>query len=319
MLRSILVPLDGSSVGEHALPMASKIARRSGAAITLVHVHVPIINVYMGEWNLGGVPIVDERMDAEQRALEETYLKSVRTRFATDNLAITCVILDGPVVHSLVDYAESIHADLVAMTTHGHGSFSRIWLGSVADAFVRHSTVPTLLIRPTGDQQYAPSPTDQPWPIRRMLIPLDGSASAERILEPACNLGDVLGVEYCLLRVIEPLDAHDRSAGDVDDMEHPLMRSRHSEAYAYLVGIAARLRAQGRVVHTHVGVGRQPARAILDMAQDDNIDLIALATHGRSGVPRLLLGSVADKIVRGAERPVLLIHPQAQPHATLDG
>jgi len=291
-LQSILVPLDGSRFAEHALPVARHLAQCSGATITLAHVHVPIMNVSFGAWNMGGVPIVDERMDAEVRQYEQSYLESLRERFADDDLNITCTMLYGAVVPTLTEYAADMHADLVIMTTHGHGAFSRVWLGSVADAFVRHSDIPTLLIRPEAEEE-ASLPVDQSWSIRRMLIPLDGSALAERMLEPACRLGDLLDAEYWLLSVVEP----------------PAAGEHQREAHAYLDKVATDLQAQGHTVQTHVAVG-QPARTILDVAQQQQIGLVALATHGRGGLSRLLLGSVADKVVRGAEIPVFLVHPQ---------
>ncbi|HEY0601702.1 MAG TPA: universal stress protein [Herpetosiphonaceae bacterium] len=292
-MQSILVPLDGSRFAEHALPAARQLALRSGAMLSLVHVHVPIINVSLGMWNMGGVPIVDERMDAEVRQYEQAYLQSIRERFAADDLQITCEILHGAVVPTLTEHAADMHADLVIMTTHGHGAFSRVWLGSVADAFVRHSDIPTLLIRPAAEAD-TPTPKDQLPSIRQMLIPLDGSELAERILEPACRLGDLLDVDYWLLSVVEPSEAGEQERA----------------AHAYLDKMARELREQGHTIHTEVAVG-QPARTILDVAQQHEIGLVALATHGRGGLSRLLLGSVADKVVRGAETPVLLVRPQA--------
>lgn len=291
-MQSILIPLDGSRFAEHALPVARQLALRSGAMLNLVHVHVPIMNVSMGAWNMGGVPIVNEQMDAEIRQYEQTYLQSIRERFAADDLQISCDLLYGAVVPTLREHAADMHADLVVMTTHGHGAFSRVWLGSVADSFVRHSDIPTLLIRPTADEEGS-IPTDQPWSIGRILIPLDGSTLAEHILDPACRLGDMLDVEYWLLSVVEASEAGEHEAA----------------AHAYLDKLATELREQGHTVHTEVAVG-QPARMILDVAQQREIGLVALATHGRGGLSRLLLGSVADKVVRGAEMPILLVHPQ---------
>ncbi|HEY0736100.1 MAG TPA: universal stress protein [Herpetosiphonaceae bacterium] len=292
-MQSILVPLDGSHFAEQALPVARALALRSGAMLNLVHVHVPIINVSLGMWNMGGVPIVDERMDAEVRQYEQDYLQSIRERFAADDLQITCEILHGAVVPTLMEHAADLHTDLVIMTTHGHGAFSRVWLGSVADSFVRHSDIPTLLIRPAAEADSS-IPDDQPWSIQRILIPLDGSELAERILDPACQLGDMLDVDYWLLSVVEPSDSD----------------ATQRAAHAYLDKMASELREQGYTVHTEVTVGN-PARTILDVAQQREIGLMALATHGRGGLSRLLLGSVADKVVRGAEIPVLLVHPQA--------
>lgn len=305
MVHSILVPLDGSPFAEHALPVACQIARRSGATIALTHVHVPILITAIGPWQMGGVPVVDERMDAQIREYEQQYLATLCQRYAADGLTITCELLHGPIVPALEEYAADIHADLVIMTTHGHGSFSRVWLGSIADAFIRHSTTPTLLLRPGAEET-----VDQPWTIRRMLIPLDGSALSERILTPACRLGDLLGVEYRLLMVITPLTAEiERAAQEGSPLNASATRSKHDMAQTYLDHVAADLRAQGRAVQAQVVVGHNPAQMILDVAQREAIDLLALATHGRGGLSRLLIGSVADKVVRGAKTPVLLVHP----------
>lgn len=313
MVHSILVPLDGSPFAEHALPVACQIARRSGATIRLAHVHVPILNVALGPWQMGGVPILDEQIDAQIRDYEQQYLATLCQRYAADGIDITCELLHGPIVAVLEEHAAEIDADLVIMTTHGHGSFSRVWLGSVADAFIRHSTTPTLLLRPDEEQ-----PIDQTWTIERMLIPLDGSALSERILAPACRLGDLLGVAYRLLMVITPLATEvERATPENSPLEDPATRSKHDMAQTYLDQIAADLRAQGRTVDTQVVVGSHPAQAILDVAQREAIDLLALATHGRGGLSRLLIGSVADKVVRGAKTPVLLVHPR-ETHGSAD-
>jgi nucleotide-binding universal stress UspA family protein len=198
--------------------------------------------------------------------------------------------------------------DLVVMTTHGRGPLSRLWLGSVADAFLRRSPAPLFLIRP---REGAPDLAAGPGP-RHILIPLDGGPLAEQVLGPAVALGQPVGADYTLLRVLPPAVAVVfEPAGTpmpvlVDD---PPLQERESQARAYLDQVANRLRAEGLGVRTQVAVDQLVPGAILDAVPDNDIDLIALATHGRAGLPRLLLGSVADKVIRGAAVPVLAFRP----------
>jgi nucleotide-binding universal stress UspA family protein len=306
MFRSILVPLDGSAFGEQALPPALDIARRSGARIELVHVHVvpaPMYAARVANWNYEGT--YDPRGAEKARAyLEET---AGRLRKTAD-VPVTFVLLEGGVADALAEQVRSAKADLVVMTTHGRGPFSRLWLGSVADAFIRRSTVPVLLLRP---REGTPAGAVGPNP-RHVLIPLDGSPLAEQILVPAVALAQPTGADYTLLRVIPPVVAAVFEPAGVAApvlVDEPSLQERKSQAQAYLQDVAHRFRAPGLDVRTQVVVDPVVPEAIFQAAQDNDIDLIALATHGRAGLPRLLLGSVADKVIRGASVPVLVFRP----------
>lgn len=314
MLKTLLVPLDGSAESEQALISAGTLARRSGAALRLVHVHVPILDVYMGSWNMGGIPIVDEALDVEQRASEQAHLEAVRDRLIAEGYTVSCTLLDGTVAVALADYAAASQPDLVVMTTHGRGALSRLWLGSVADRFIRSCCVPTLLVRPQAAGRIAAQKPDGA--SHRMLIPLDGSALAEQIVKPACAVGELLAAEYYLVQVVEPLNSSPwRMAGTPAAGEYAHTQPQRHAAQAYLHGIASTLRDAGHQVQVHVDVATQPARAILEMADSYAVDIIALATHGHGGLQRLLVGSVADKVVRSTELPVLVLHPQPAPDA----
>jgi nucleotide-binding universal stress UspA family protein len=149
---------------------------------------------------------------------------------------------------------------------------------------------------------------------QHILLPLDGSALAEQILEPALALGDLTRAAYTLLHVVElfVLPGYAPLAQAVH-LDAQMTQAVQTERQHYLDDLAQRLRAGGRQVHTQTILSAQPAVAILDTAQ--GADLIALATHGRSGLARLLLGSVADKVRRGADMPMLLYRPQGSPTA----
>jgi nucleotide-binding universal stress UspA family protein len=304
MYRSILVPLDGSPLSEYALPVACDIGRRSGATLRLLQVHEEL-------------PVIDESVQSLGKDQEWAYLERTRARIiAEQDIHVTIAVRepaskvgrDTPIAGALAADAAATDTDLIVMTTHGRSGLARFWLGSVADALVRVSRVPILSLRPREPVQ----PIDQPPGFRHLLIPLDGSALAEQILEPALALGDLTGAAYTLLRMVEPfvLTVFAPLAKPAE-LDSQITQAALAEAQRYLDDVAQRLRAGGRKVDTLTLLAAQPAEVLLDAAQTHGADLIALATHGRSGLARLMIGSVANKVRRGADMPVLLYRPQA--------
>lgn len=309
MYHSIVVPLDGSVFSEHALPVAATVARRAGAALHLVRVNSAPIVAEVAR----GFSTPDVRFWEEDRA----YLTGVAQRLAsTAGVSASVDVLDGPVVESLLEYAIGRRADLVIMTTHGRGPFSRFWLGSVADQLVSRLPMPLLLVRP---QTALPTLNHEPG-FRRQLIALDGSPRAEAILPPAVELGRLMGSSFVLLRAVEwpPVYGVDLTGYALAGTEIEVFRRLHAEALDYLEKTADRLRREGLEVQTRVADRLHPAAAILEEAAALSCDLIALDTHGRHGVPRLFLGSVADKVVRGAPVSVLL-HRSLTPRPAPEG
>jgi nucleotide-binding universal stress UspA family protein len=301
MYHSLLVPLDGSAFGEQALPLALGIARRAGAALQVVQVHVPYALMYADSMS----PLADVR-EAKYREQERAYLDAVVKRLGVvTGVPVTSALLEGPVPAAvLAEYAVSARADLVVMTTHGRGPLTRAWLGSVADELIRLAPAPVLLVRP---REAAPGLAQEPV-LRHILIPLDGAPLAERILEPAVELGNLMQADYTLLRVVA---AGPVGPGPAEECKPPIEQLR-VEALAYLRHVAEGLQGRGLPIRTQVAVGHHPAVAILDEAQARAVDLIALETHGRRGLRRLVLGSVADKVVRGACTPVLVHRSRAE-------
>jgi nucleotide-binding universal stress UspA family protein len=301
MFRSILVPLDGSTFGEHALPFALSIARRAGARLELVHVHEPLTIPDLP------LPVLEtEDREARQRACD--YLDdAVRRLSALSPGEVIRSLRLGPAADRLCEFVAEEGIDLVVMATHGRGPLSRFWLGSVADELVRRMPAPLLLVRP---QEGPPDLASEPV-LRRILIPLDGSPFAEQILEPAVALGALLQADYRLLRVVPPvlIGGFDTPGARRTGTGGSIAELLETEARTYLKGVGERLQGQLSTVQMRVTLAWPPAVTILDDAQTHSIDLIALATHGRSGLARLLLGSVADKVLRGASVPVLLQRP----------
>ncbi len=303
MYRSILVPLDGSPAAEHALPWALSIAQQEGTSLHLTRVHLPPTPIMVGS-ELAS----DVALDAAIRENERAYLDELADRIRkTSTIPIHATLLEGAIADAIEDHGKSIKADLLVMTTHGRGAFARFWLGSVADKVIRHSTIPTLLIRPNEEQ--AADLSNRPF-LSRIVVPLDGSELAEQILEPAMKLGKAMGADYGLvlvLEAVEDIETLARMKIQVPGAWFP--EATEAKAEVYLEKVAHRLRGHSLKVSTKVIRHGTAARSILDFAGAHGNAAIALATHGRSGIRRMFLGSVADKIVRGATLPVLVYRP----------
>jgi nucleotide-binding universal stress UspA family protein len=309
MFRSLLVPLDGSSFGEQALPLALSIARRAGVGLQLAHVANAPAPMY-----LQPRPNMENTYNPQLKEGAAAYLDGVARRLAGQaRISVSTALLEGPVAEAIQKQVTAEGVDLVVMTTHGRGALSRAWLGSVADHLVRQLSVPLLFVRP---REGTVSPATEP-EFRRVLIPLDGSPFAGQILEPAVTLGRLMDAEYLLVRVIQPLTpvsypldalAGGAAAAVLAHLE-ALHQQVRQEAELYLEDVAGRLRSQGLRVQTRVVVGEQPGVAILQEAEVQHAGLIALGTHGRKGLERVFLGSVADKVVRGATIPILVQRP----------
>jgi nucleotide-binding universal stress UspA family protein len=302
-MRSILVPLDGSSFAESAIPLAAEIARRTGAKMELLTVHEPRPAAHVDQGTLS----FDWGFDAELRRELGRYLR--RTRATLEQrapaLSIADVLLDGDVVKSIMSYARQSRTDLIVLTTHGLSGPSHTWMGSVCDTLVRASGVPVFAVRPQPEG----GGIDTPFHLRRVLVALDGTVESEDALDAALQVADgVPNVTYILFRAYAPLHPLLRAVATEREYNRDLEAQR-SESQRYLDDLAARLRQRGHVVECEVREESNPARAIVQGAVAAAADVIVLATHGRGRVGRRLLGSVADKVLRTAPTPVLLHRP----------
>jgi nucleotide-binding universal stress UspA family protein len=304
-MRNILVPLDGSPFGEHALPKAIALAASSGAVLHVVHVHdSPTL-----PFTLEGYSLFDSGWTERSRAASRGYLEGIAANHAMPAGVTTCVrLLEAPVVESLVEYAEGHDIDLIVMTTHGRGGLSRAWLGSVADELIREVGVPVLLLRPTREPAGTGAAVEAP--IAEVLLPLDGSPLAAAALTPAVDMALLTGARLTLLHVVPPMfmagPPYSPVAASFDADAYRLERAR---AERYLTDMAAKVPASVGEVRSLLVTHAQPAIAIGETATELGVDLIVLATHGRGGVARWALGSVADKLVRSGTSAVLVIRP----------
>ncbi len=299
MIKSILIPLDGSPFSEQALPWAACLAKGLGAHLELVRVHDPV-----PPWTIASEgAVAATAVDPAIRSAEEQYLANSVARLEEGGFAhVTCRLLDGEVVEQVARHAEDNAFGLVVLATHGRGALSRLWLGSVSDALVRRLTMPLLLIRPTEGTAIPRAER-----FRKILVALDGSAESESAIGPALALAHPSRCEVVLVRVVPPVPiAGDAGMPAVPLVDEGLTEALTAQATTQVEAVAARLRSPTVAVSTRVVVEPGVAQAILHEASLAGAELMALATHGARGVRRMVLGSVADKVLRGADRPVLL-------------
>ena len=309
-LRNILVPLDGSPFAESVLPLALDLARRAGARVTLATVHTPPLP----PGGPPGSPFPDPRLDAELRADVRAYLDLMRHRLARespDGPPIEVALLEGAVADAIADHVRLTAVDLVVLGSHGRGGVSRLWLGSVTDALVRRLDVPTLVVHPDASPASRLPPTRG---FRRVLLPVDGTPAQTAAVEMAADTVGALGVAYTLLHVVSPVPRCGAASAAAAYAERDGAAQRELVLGA-LAPIERTLRERGAETETLVRFHPSPAEAILAVAAETGADLIALGTHARGPIGRLLLGSVTDKVLRGATVPVLVRHRGAPRHA----
>ena len=298
----MLVPLDGSPLAEQTIPLALEIARAARSKLRLVLVH-PLLPPPFYEESAQLYVTVDLAMRKSAR----DYLRGLAARLREQSgLQISSVILEGPTEAALARYVHDIGADLVAMTTHGRGGVRGAWLGSVADRLVRRLDVPILVTRAReGAGTLSASPK-----IREILVPLDGSGLAEAALAPAAAMAELFEAELVLAQIVAPLTAGSLlPVNFAAGYDRDAVALQRKQAQDYLEDLGQGLRKRGIRVRTIVVVGHNVGEALINLAHPERIDLVAIATHGRSGLQRLMLGSVADKLIRGAEPPVLVVRP----------
>jgi nucleotide-binding universal stress UspA family protein len=299
MFERILVPLDGSPGAERAIPVAACIARNAGGSLVFLQV-VPPLSV-LGERSDQARGVLSD-VKREEQALTGAagYLAEAIAAHARDLVGIPTEmdVAFGLTSPTLTSTARLEQVDLVVMCSHHKTGVGQWGIESIAQQTMRHSPVPLLILHERGEMLSA----DTVRPLR-VLVPLDGSLLAETALEPALQVLSQLNRsrqdELCLLRIVEE------------------RRSRNSEARPqaerYLRAVHERLdRAKSAgcwfSLVSQVRVGRDVAKTLLEEArQGDCVPLIAMATHGHEGMPRLLLGSVAERVLDATTCPLLVV------------
>jgi len=298
MFNKILIPLDGSELAERALEPAFTLAQQAEGGVLLLRVAAPqpllaSTRPVYGDYGIT-LPV---QTSAEAQTEAESYLKTTRQDKAPRGLSVWLEVQSDGVAEAIVDTAADIHCDLIVMSSHGYSGVTRWVLGSVAEKVLRKAPCPVLVIR-------------APRPIRRVLVPLDGSPLAEAALQPALALAAGFGAEVTLLRVIGAPEAE--VLKQLDQIEKGLsqrvLEDMSAAAKTYLRDLSDRRRRAGVEIKTTV-VDGSAAAGILDYAETRDMDLIAMSTHGRTGLQRWIYGSVTEKVLHGTQQSMLVVRP----------
>jgi nucleotide-binding universal stress UspA family protein len=308
-MRSILVPLDGSALAEQVLPAAQVFA-------SLLHARLHLLRA-VREDDLE--PLTTERavllqygasldvtVQRERAAVDqahrhaEVYLSGQALRLQQAGFPTSAEVVGGEPAELIAECSAANGAALIAMSTHGHSGLRRWALGSVASKLVHATHVPIFLTR-SGGQSLSPTHS-----LRRILVPLDGSSYARAALPLTLDLARRAGAEVVLCHVVAPLDVY--AAGSFRATvarEH----DRQHEAQKALADLASQCGSPDVAIRTVVTTG-EASEEIARVAAWEQADVIAMATHGRSGVRRWTLGSVADNVLHTSNVPLLLVRPQ---------
>jgi len=302
MYRIIMVPTDGSGFDREAIRVALRIAEKTEAKVRLVRVFSTGSFFGIAAAAEGTAIAADVVRSERDKALSELYALAAECRNVSD-ADITVDLHAGPVTDVLESYARRLDVDLIVMSTHGRSGISRLSLGSVTDSLIRHTTIPVLVVKPPTSY-LNPSVGE---PFKRIVVPLDGSTLAEQILARAMTLAKLEDAEITLLHVLTPKSY---SEGDIRNPSSSWLEEEISEAQEYLLRIAKKLRGNGVPIATDIVISDNVANAIGDFAGREKADLIAIATHGRGGLARMLRGSVADAVMHSAQTSMLVLKPE---------
>ena len=303
--RSILVPLDGSNFAEHAIPYAVGLAERSGAVLKLVHVHL----AFEAMDDLEPLYIDHATLQSFKRR-KERYLNEVRRRISeVSSVRVSPYVITGHEVSASLREVDLFQADLVIIATHARGPIGRFWSGSVVHRLLRQVERPMMLVR--GDKT---APGFAAKEIRNILIPLDGTSSAEQVLEPAVTLGGIVHAKHTLMQVVRLEPKHLIRHGSLRTDWIPSKR-REAQSRRYLEAVAYALRRRSLDVDTRVvsSDDRIPKIISLD-AEHCSADLIAITSSMRGPLSRIFRGSAQNWLIRNASVPILVV--PARPRLT---
>lgn len=303
MYQKILIPLDGSLLSEAVLPYAETLAAASKAQVTMVYVGEPDVEEHSPEHQ-----VYLDQVTQQVLAYGKSYLRQQARRFEQKGIQTSVEVLLGRAADEITGYAQKQGVDLVAMATHGRTGLARWRYGSVANEVRNRLPMPLLLIRPAEHPSEAAMAAKEPL-LLRVVVPLDGSDVAEQALPHAKELASRMDLEVHLLRIVSrpaPAYVGPEAVEYYYDLETELVKV----ATEYLQGVQKTLEQEGMRVTARVFHG-YPAENIVDYAKALDQSIICLTTHGRTGLGRVIMGSVADKVLHDATEPIFLVRAQA--------
>ncbi|HEX2280817.1 MAG TPA: universal stress protein [Thermomicrobiales bacterium] len=301
MPSTIVVPLDESEISETAIPLAKAFAADSGASVLLVS--VVDVSTEFASW-------LGDSTDAEdlqrERARTQEYLDGVASRF--DGANVQTIVRAGRPEVEILDVLDETAEPIVVMSSHGRSGFNRVLVGSVAGRIVSGADCPVVVVRATDDGKRAPDMDS----IDTILVPLDGSTFAEYALEAAQESLASKKLQIHLVRIPETVTwatTPGMTGAASYQMIDTYMEASTEEATAYLTEVAGRLKERGHSVNWEVRHG-VIADEIAAAADEHKVDLVVIATHGRTGFRRIVMGSVAERVLHEASAPLMMVRPQ---------
>jgi nucleotide-binding universal stress UspA family protein len=298
MYSAILVPLDGSKTAEKVLPYARYLAGKFKVSVELLAV-VDVVEIasHMTSEKVRFLDTIIE--DAVQHST--TYLRGVGTTITGTD--VRCSVEKGRAEETIIEKAANDKAMLITMATHGRSGLNRFLLGSVAEKVLRGTVNPILLIRAAGEAK-----SEGEAMLKSIIVPLDGSELAEAVLPAVADLAKELDIEIELFRSYHvPYNVYSGDEGFYAVNYEELLAGVRDEAVEYLETKAADLKRLGVAKVQCVTKEGLAADEIISLGRETPDNLIAMSSHGRSGVRRWMLGSVTEMVVRHSGDPVLVI------------
>ncbi len=303
MYKKMLVPLDGSEAAENVLPYARALAKRLALPVDLLEV-VDFTELARSVSAADGLFL--DRIAKDEARRSAVYLAGIAESFS--GIAARCLVRQGRAADIIVEMAAAEKDTLIMMATHGRSGFNRFFLGSVTEKVLRATSSPLLVVRAqegvvTGGEAV----------FKALVLPLDGSELAESVMPSVVALAKQLDLEIILLRAYAvPYGAYSAGEGFYDplNLESFLARLRE-ETTDYLENKTAELKRQGIEKVSYLAKEGLSADEIISLGRESPDHLIAMCTHGYSGVKRWVLGSVTETVVRHAAGPVLVLRAQS--------
>ena len=304
MLERILVPLDGSKTAESVLPYVRELGFRAKSDLTLFHVIDPEVPLNSPRYS-----VYMRRATQSAKRKAEDYLRGVADDLQNARIQTNVRTIVGPAAQRILSAAESQRSGLVIISSRGRGEGDGWPYGSIADRILHHARVPVLLVKPRP-------PLEQTEPaFQTLVVPLDGSRVAEAVIPLARELATKLGLGLHLIQAVPtPWQARAVLGWDVTENEEVREVDPVKDGHSYLDSVAQgltqdRIWAEGRVL---VGAA---VPSILGFAKGKEGTLIIMCTAGSRGIGAgWRVGSVAERIIRHSETPVLLVPPRLAPH-----
>jgi nucleotide-binding universal stress UspA family protein len=299
--RTVIVPLDGSDLAEQLVPYAAGLAMSLGADLQLLHVVDPSALPHPDEEESRHGGTFDQ-LASHREGWAKAYLSEVAKSLQAEGIPAELKVAFGRAEEGILDAAGQSNECLVAMATHGRSGWSRLLMGSVASQVLQKGQAPVLLLRPDRAAVRASRPP------QTIIVPLDGSTLAERALPIATSLAGRLGAHLLLTRIVAAYSPAPTVVMGAGADDYVMIPAEDADARRYLEGQVHALCSDHIDAVSVLGSG-DPGGEVVKLASSTPECLVVMSTHGRSGFQRLMLGSVADRVVRESGAPVLVMRP----------